>query len=573
MLIKFILSYYRKAPLRIIFGFIMLILVDIVQLIIPRVSQKAIDYIIFGKDYFNKIVFLTLVIGGLALSIGILRFSWRMIILGMSHFIEYDFKNKLYDHLLKLDSSFFNRVKTGDLMAHMTNDMQAIRMSTAFGIISAFDSIFLFLATLVFMLRMNVKLTLLALLPLPFVSLITLISMKLNFKYFKKVQESFSNMTDKVQELISGIKIVQSFNQQQEEVKRFNTISKDYVDKNIVLIKIWGIMFPLIFFFSDLGAAIVLFFGGQQTMLGEISTGEFIAFFVYLGIITWPMMAVGFASNIFQRGNASFKRVYEFLKEEPKIKNREGAKDILLEGNIEFKDVSFYYDENNYVLDKISLQINKGEYIGIIGKIGTGKTTLIKLILRILIEKEGKIFFDGIDANDIRIESIRDSIGYVPQDSFLFSMTIKENIRFANRAADDRLIDEVIKISAFDKDLKDFKDGLDTLVGEKGVTLSGGQKQRLCIARALVRKPRILILDDALSAVDTNTEKEILKNLYIYSKNITTIVISHRISSFINADKIFVLKDGKIESSGKHDELILKSPVYREFYRIQKLEE
>ncbi|MEO0288161.1 MAG: ABC transporter ATP-binding protein [candidate division WOR-3 bacterium] len=573
MLIKFILSYYRKAPLRIIFGFIMLILVDIVQLIIPRVSQKAIDYIILGKDYFDKIVFLTLIIGGLALSIGILRFSWRMIILGMSHFIEYDFKNKLYDHLLKLDSSFFNRVKTGDLMAHMTNDMQAIRMSTAFGIISAFDSVFLFLATLVFMLRMNVKLTLLALLPLPFVSLITLISMKLNFKYFKKVQESFSNMTDKVQELISGIKIVQSFNQQEEEVKRFNVISKDYVDKNIVLIKIWGIMFPLIFFFSDLGAAIVLFFGGQQTMLGEISTGEFIAFFVYLGIITWPMMAVGFASNIFQRGNASFKRVYEFLKEEPKIKNREGAKDILLEGDIEFKDVSFYYDENNYVLDKISLRINRGEYIGIIGKIGTGKTTLIKLILRILIEKEGKIFFDGIDANDIKIESIRDSIGYVPQDSFLFSMTIKENIKFANRDADDRLIDEVIKISAFDKDLKDFKEGLDTLVGEKGVTLSGGQKQRLCIARALVRKPRILILDDALSAVDTNTEKEILKNLYTYSKNITTIVISHRISSFINADKIFVLKDGKIESSGKHDELILESPVYREFYRIQKLEE
>jgi ATP-binding cassette subfamily B protein len=573
MLIKFILSYYRKAPFKIVFGFIMLILVDIVQLIIPRVSQKAIDYIILGKDYFDKIVFLTIIIGGLALSIGILRFSWRMIILGMSHFIEYDFKNKLYDHLLKLDSSFFNRVKTGDLMAHMTNDMQAIRMSTAFGIISAFDSVFLFLATLVFMLKMNVKLTLLALLPLPFVSIITLVSMKLNFKYFKKVQESFSNMTDKVQELISGIKIVQSFNQQEEEVERFNIISKDYVDKNIILIKIWGIMFPLIFFFSDLGAAIVLFFGGQQSMLGEISTGEFIAFFVYLGIITWPMMAVGFASNIFQRGNASFKRVYEFLKEEPKIKNREKAKDILLEGNIEFSDVSFYYDENNYVLDKISLQINKGEYIGIIGKIGTGKTTLIKLILRILIEKEGKIFFDGIDANDIRIESIRDSIGYVPQDSFLFSMTIKENIKFANRDADDRLIDEVIKISAFDKDLKDFKDGLDTLVGEKGVTLSGGQKQRLCIARALVRKPRILILDDALSAVDTNTEKEILKNLYTYSKNITTIVISHRISSFINADKIFVLKDGKIESSGKHDELILESPVYREFYRIQKLEE
>lgn len=573
MLIKFILSYYRKAPFRIIFGFLMLILVDIVQLIIPRIAQKSIDYIVLGKDYFDKIVFLTFIIALLALSIGILRFSWRMIILGMSHFIEYDFKNKLYDHLLKLDASFFNRVKTGDLMAHMTNDMRAIRMSTAFGIISAFDSVFLFLATLVFMLRMNVKLTLLALLPLPFVSIITLISMKLNFKYFKKVQESFSNMTDKVQELISGIKIVQSFNQQEKEVQRFNIISKDYVNKNIILIKIWGIMFPLIFFFSDLGAAIVLFFGGQQTILGDISTGQFIAFFVYLGIITWPMMAVGFASNIFQRGNASFKRVYEFLKEEPKIKNKKDAKYILPEGDIEFKDVSFYYNEGNYILDKVSLKINKGEYVGIIGRIGSGKTTLIKLLLRVLIEKEGKIFFDGKDANDIMIEGIRDSIGYVPQDSFLFSMTIRDNIRFANKEADDKFINEVIKISSFDKDLKDFKDGLNTLVGERGVTLSGGQKQRLCIARALVRKPKILILDDAFSAVDTNTEKEILKNLYNYSKNITTIVISHRISSFINADNIYVLKDGKIENSGKHEELILKSPVYREFYRIQKLEE
>lgn len=573
MLIKFILSYYRRAPLRILFGFVMLVLVDIVQLVIPRVAQKSIDYIVLGKDFFDRIVFLTIIIAGLALSIGILRFSWRMIILGMSHFIEYDFKNKLYDHLLKLDSSFFNRVKTGDLMAHMTNDMQAIRMSTAFGIISAFDSIFLFLATLVFMLKMNVKLTIFALMPLPFISIITLISMKLNFKYFKKVQESFSNMTDKVQELLSGIKIVQSFNQQDWEVQRFNVISKDYVDKNIILIKIWGIMFPLIFFFSDLGAAIVLFFGGQQTILGEISTGEFLAFFVYLGIITWPMMAVGFASNIFQRGNASFKRVYQFLNEQPKIKNKEGARNIFPEGDIEFKDLSFYYEKDNYILDKISLKIGKGEYVGIIGRIGTGKTTLIKIILRILVEKEGELLFDGINANDIKIENIRDSIGYVPQDSFLFSMTIKENIKFANEKADEKFIDEVIRISSFDKDLKDFKYGLETIVGERGVTLSGGQKQRLCIARALVRKPKILILDDALSAVDTNTEKEILKNLYNFSKDITTIVISHRISSFINADNIFVLKDGRIESSGKHEELILKSPVYREFYRIQKLEE
>ncbi len=551
----------------------MLILVDIVQLVIPRLAQRSIDYMVSGKENFDRIVLLVIIILALALSIGILRFSWRMIILGMSHFIEYDFKNKLYDHLLKLDSNFFNRVKTGDLMAHMTNDMQAIRMSTAFGIISAFDSIFLFLATLVFMLKMNVRLTLLALLPLPFVSLITLFSMKLNFKYFKKVQESFSNMTDKVQELMGGIKIIQAYNQQSKEVDRFDSISEDYVQKNIILIKIWGIMFPLIFFFSDLGAAIVLGIGGQQAIVSEISTGEFIAFFVYLGIITWPMMAVGFASNIFQRGNASFKRIYEFLREEPKIKNKSDALYYPIEGNIEFKNVSFWYDGNNRVLDDISFKIEKGQYVGFVGRIGSGKTTLLKLILRIIVEQEGFIYFDGKNANDIMIEGIRDNIGYVPQDSFLFSMSIRENLKFAKKDVEDKIVEEVIHLSAFYKDLSEFKDGLDTIVGERGVTLSGGQKQRLCIARALIKKPKILILDDALSAVDTNTEKEILNNLKEYSKNITTIVVSHRISSFINADNIFVLKDGIIENSGKHEELILKSSVYREFYRIQKLEE
>lgn len=573
MLFKFIISYYKTRPIRILFGFFMLILVDIVQLVIPRLAQKSIDYMVSGKENFDRIVLLVIIISALALSIGILRFSWRMIILGMSHFIEYDFKNKLYDHLLKLDSNFFNRVKTGDLMAHMTNDMQAIRMSTAFGIISAFDSVFLFLATLVFMLKMNVRLTLLALLPLPFVSLITLFSMKLNFKYFKKVQESFSNMTDKVQELIGGIKIIQAYNQQDKEVDRFNSISEDYVQKNIILIKIWGIMFPLIFFFSDLGAAIVLGIGGQQTIVSEISTGEFIAFFVYLGIITWPMMAVGFASNIFQRGNASFKRVYEFLKEEPKIKNKPDALYHPIEGNIEFKNVSFWYDDNNKILDDISFKIEKGQYVGFVGRIGSGKTTLLKLILRIIVEQKGYIYFDGKNAKDIMIEGIRDNIGYVPQDSFLFSMSIRENLKFAKKDVEDKIIDEVIHLSAFYKDLSEFKDGLDTIVGERGVTLSGGQRQRLCIARALIKKPKILILDDALSAVDTNTEKEILNNLKEYSKDITTIVVSHRISSFMNADNIFVLKDGIIENYGKHEELILKSSVYREFYRIQKLEE
>lgn len=572
MLAKFILSYYRRTPLKMLFGFIMLVLVDLAQLFVPRMGQKAIDMIAAGGNDLNELLRLSLITVGLALGIGVFRFTWRMIIIGTSHFIENDFKNKLYDHLLRLDSNFYNRTKTGDIMAHMTNDMQAIRMSTAFGIVSGFDATFLFIAALIFMLKLDVKLTLIAMAPLPVISFITLFAMKLNFKIFKDVQESFSKLTDKVQELISGIKIVQAFRQEDDERERFNETSKEYVKKNIDLIKLWGTMFPLIFFFSDLGAALVLYFGGQFAILGEITPGEFVAFFVYLGIITWPMMAVGWASNIFQRGNASYKRVYEFLKEDAKIKDSSEAKERELEGGIELKNVSFSYGEKR-VFGDLSMSIGKGEYIGIIGRIGTGKSTIAKLLLRIVEPSAGEILFDGCDYRKIKIDSIRDSIGYVPQDSFLFSMSIIDNIKFGKRDATDEDVQRVVKASAFEKDLIDFKQGLETIVGEKGVTLSGGQKQRLCIARALIRKPKILILDDALSAVDTNTEKEILSNLAEFSKGITAIVISHRISSFINADKIYVIGEERVESSGTHAELIINSPLYREFYRIQRLEE
>ncbi|PIP14395.1 MAG: multidrug ABC transporter ATP-binding protein [bacterium (Candidatus Stahlbacteria) CG23_combo_of_CG06-09_8_20_14_all_34_7] len=572
MLARFILSYYKKSPIKILFGFVMLILVDIAQLFIPRMGQKAIDLIASENQDISGLLWLSLITVALALSIGIFRFTWRMIIIGTSHFIENDFKNKIYHHLLNLDSNFYNKTKTGDIMAHMTNDMQAIRMSTAFGVISGFDAIFLFSATLIFMLNLNVKLTLFAMAPLPIISIITLFAMKLMFKYFKDVQESFSQLTDKVQEILSGIKIVQAFRQEEKERERFNVTSKDYVKKNINLIMLWGTMFPLIFLFADLGAAIVLYMGGQYAILGNITPGEFVAFFMYLGIITWPMMAIGWASNIFQRGNASFKRVHEFLKEEAKIIDAKDAKSRELNGDIDLRDITFSY-QDKIVLKGLSMNIKSGEYVGIIGKIGTGKSTIAKLILRILEPTVGEIFFDGISYKKIRIDSVREAIGYVPQDSFLFSMSIMDNIKFGRREATDEEVQNVVKASAFYKDLIDFRHGLDTIVGEKGVTLSGGQKQRLCIARALIRKPKILILDDALSAVDTNTEKEILHNLIEFSKGITTIVISHRISSFMNADNIYVLEDERVESNGKHSDLILSSPLYREFYRIQKLEE
>ena len=554
----------------------MLVAVDIAQLIAPRIIQRAIDYIIatyntsgYNYSYLGKFAFLIFV---LAIAIGIFRFFWRMIIIGMSHFIEMDFKNKLFNHLLLLSNSFFTRTKIGDIMAHMTNDMTAIRRACAFGVIAGFDAVFLFLATLVFMLTLNVKLTLYALIPLPVIALISLFFVKILFKKFKSVQESFSLLTEKVREMISGIKIIQTFQQEELESKNFDKLSQEYLTKNISLIKIWGTMFPLIFLFAEIGMAIILWVGGQQVILNELTTGELVAFFSYMGIIIWPMMAVGMVTNVYQRGNASYKRVLELLEEKPDIYDASRAEQYTLRGNIKLENICFSYGEQD-VLDNINLEIKEGQYIGICGKIGSGKSIIARLILRIIKPQRGRILYDSIDYRKIKISAVRDSIGYIPQDSFLFSDTIENNVRFGKPDATLEEIEEACRIASIHKNIMELKYQYKTVVGEKGVTLSGGQKQRLCIARAIIRKPRILILDDALSSVDTNTEKEIIRNLEHYSKGITAIVISHRISSFIKADNIFVLDKGRIESSGTHRELIKKSDIYKSIYQIQKLEE
>jgi len=551
----------------------MLVAVDVIQLITPRIIQKAIDFISNPRGDYSYLLHLALLIFLLAFAIGILRFLWRMIIIGMAHYIEMDFKNHLYQHLLILSSSFFNRIKTGDIMAHMTNDMKAVKRATAFGIIAGFDSVFLFLATLIFMMTLNVKLTIYALLPLPFISGIALFFIKNLFTKFREVQESFSRMTEKVRELISGIKIIQAFQQEDKETDNFDTLSHDYVEKNISLIKLWGIMFPLIFLFAEIGIAIILWVGGRQVVLNELSTGELVAFFTYLGIIVWPMMAVGIVTNVFQRGNASLKRIYSLLEEEPEISDTPVAIAREIKGDIELKEISFSFDEKKKVVDHLNMHFRVGEYVGICGKIGSGKSMIAKLILREIHPDEGIILYDGIEHSKIKISSVRDSIGYVPQDSFLFSDTISENIRFGKEDATKDEINEVCRIASIHKDIMQLKKNYETVIGERGVTLSGGQRQRICIARAIIRKPRILILDDALSAVDTNTEKEIIKNLSGYIKGITTIVISHRISSFIKSDKIYVLDEGRLESEGIHSELIKKSRIYKNIYQIQKLED
>jgi len=411
----------------------MLVAVDIAQLISPRIVQRAIDYIITtytasGNNY-SYLGKFTLLIFALAIAIGIFRFFWRMIIIGMSHFIEMDFKNRLFNHLLLLSNSFFTRTKVGDIMAHMTNDMTAVRRACAFGVIAGFDTVFLFLATLIFMLTIDLKLTLYALIPLPIISLISLFFMRLLFRKFKSVQESFALLTEKVREMISGIKIIQAFQQEESESNNFDKLSQEYLGENISLIKIWGTMFPLIFLFAEIGMAILLWVGGQQVILNELTIGELVAFLSYMGIIVWPMMAVGMVTNVYQRGSASYKRIIELLEEKPEIYDAPGAEYHTLKGSIKLEKIYFSYGEQA-VLDNVNIDIKQGQYIGICGKIGSGKSILARLILRIIEPQKGKIFYDSIDSKKIKISAVRDSIGYVPQDSFLFSETIEDNVRF-----------------------------------------------------------------------------------------------------------------------------------------------
>lgn len=559
-----------------LFGFFMLVAVDITQLIVPRITQRAIDSIlesyVASQSNYAFLGKFTLLIFILALAIGIFRFFWRMIIIGTAHFIERDFKDRLFEHLNSLSHSFFTKTKIGDIMAHMTNDMDAVRRACAFGVVAGFDAVFLFLATLIFMLTLNLRLTLFALIPLPLIVLISLFFVRRLFQKFKTVQESFSRLTEKAREMISGVKIIQAFQQEEAEAKNFDQLSENYLEKNISLIKIWGTMFPMIGLCAELGIAIILLIGGQQVILRELTTGELVAFFSYMGIIVWPMMAVGMVINIYQRGSASYLRVQNLLQEKPTIYDLSNAKGHYLNGNIKLEKIYFSFDEQ-VILKDINIDIKSGQYIGICGKIGSGKSLIAQLILRIIEPQRGTIFYDSIDYKKIKISTVRENIGYVPQDSFLFSTTIEENIRFGENNASLEEIMEACQIACVHQDIMELKEQYQTVVGEKGVTLSGGQKQRLCIARAMIRKPRILILDDALSAVDTNTEKAILSNLEKYFQGITIIVISHRISSFIKADNIFVLEEGKIESSGTHRELIKKSTIYKNMYEIQKLEE
>jgi ATP-binding cassette subfamily B multidrug efflux pump len=570
-----LLKHFARYKWAVFGGLLCLLVVDALQLIIPRIIKSAVDDLTYRGAAQTDLVGYGLRIVAIAAVMSVLRFYWRFFIIGTSRHIEEDIRNALYSHLQKLSARYYAVNRTGDLMAHAINDLNAVRMACGIGIVAMADALVLGLATIGFMLAINVKLTLLALVPMPVIALFTMRVGRMLHSRFEKVQETFSELTERVRESLAGIRVVKAYSQESHELHRLSDVGKEYVRKNIRLVRVWGAFFPFIMMLSSMSVVIIIFFGGRQVMLGSITTGDLVALTSYLGILTWPMMAMGWVVNILQRGAASMGRINKILGTEPEIADREGAEELTdPRGEVEFSEVTFSYeDKSEPALAGVSFRIPPGNTLGILGRTGSGKSTVCDLLLRIYETDEGGVLLDGRDVKELTLRSLRASIGYVPQDTFLFSDTVRENIRFGDPGANDERVNEAARIAGILEEIEAFPKGLDTLVGERGVTLSGGQKQRIAIARALLGAPSVVVLDDALSSVDTATEERIQLALRSALTDRTSVIVSHRISSLKHADEIIVLDEGRVLERGGHEELLANGKLYSSIYERQLLEE
>lgn len=557
-------------------GILGLVCVDLLQLVTPRVLGNLADA--FQKNHLNPglIQRYALILIAVAVLIAVLRFIWRYLVQRAARGLEMHLRDLLYKHLQTLEPEYYDRHRVGDLMAHATNDLNAIRSTFGIGLVMVTDALVLTTATISLMLStIDARLVLASLLPLPVVVwLATRFSRLLHNRYLK-VQEAFSHLTEQAQESIAGIRVIKSYVQEKPTMEKFNQASERSMQANLNLVRVAGLIFPLVQLFASFSFLIVLGYGGYLILRQEVSLGDFVALNGYLAMLIWPMMAMGWVFSIIERGKASMRRINAILQTGPKIKDAPDA--VVIEkaqGLIEFKNLSFSYNNTSRpALQNIALKILPGQSLGIVGRYGSGKSTLVNLLLRLYDPPDGSIWLDGLDIKRLTLQSLRKQFGYVPQDSFLFSDTIRSNILFGRPEADEVMLAEAVRISLLEKDLASFPQGLDTIIGERGVTLSGGQKQRVAIARAILADPPVLILDDAMSAVDTKTEEAILQNLKGIRQGKTTIVIAHRISTVQHADQIIYLEDGKILEHGTHQELLQNEGRYFQLYQKQLLEQ
>lgn len=554
-------------------GLIALVVVDGLQLIIPRLLKRAVDALTLGTATNSMLLKIAGIIALIAVGIGLMRFLWRYLIIGVSWRIDRDLRNRYFAHLMRIHPGWYDKAVLGDLMARATNDLSAVRMFWGIGIVASADSLIFMIATVVMMILIDFKLMLYALIPLPILTIIVVRVGRIVHRRSRVVQEVFASLMEKAREIYAGIRVVKAYTQEDAEDRNFGELNQTYLKKNMHLMLVWGLFEPFLSVVIGFAYGIVLILGGTSVILGGMSMGDFVAFNSYLGFLIWPMIAMGWIINLYQRGTASMKRINEILSQEPLIVDGEGARDADIEGNIKFDGLSFGYEKDNLVLHNISLDIAAGETVAIVGRTGSGKSTVVRLLPRLYDPPGATLEIDNRDIHKIKLLSLRSQIGMVPQESFLFSDTIAENIRFGKPDASSEEIERCARIAHIYDEIVAFPDGFESEVGERGVSLSGGQKQRIAIARALLVNPKILILDDALSAVDTETEEQILSELKKLFKDRTVIIISHRISTVKDADKIYVIDDGRIVEQGKHDELIEQNGIYAEINRLQELEE
>jgi ATP-binding cassette subfamily B protein len=460
-------------------------------------------------------------------------------------------------------------------MAHATNDIDAVRMALSMGVVFLVDTIILGILTICFMVYIHPKLTLFAILPMPLITLITLLFSRTVHRRFEMVQKAFASLTERVREAIAGIRVIKAYVLEEREEKKVSQLSQDYIQKNLDVVKVWGMFFPIILFLSNFSMAIVLFWGGKLTILESISTGDFVAFMSYLGLLAWPMMALGWAVNVIQRGAASMDRLNRIFEVTPEIFDAPGVVQRgLLRGRIDIRDLTFSAGNGgNALLKNIHLTVSEGERMVMVGRTGSGKTVLCDLVARILESPKGYLFFDGVEIHEIPLEVLRRSIGYVPQDTFLFSDTIRENIAFGRLEATDTEIEEAARLAQIYDEVMNFPERMNTVIGERGMTLSGGQRQRIAIARAVLMNPPILLLDDALSSVDIQTEERVLEGLEKFLRGKTSILVTHRIAPLRRADRIIVLEEGQVVEMGDHGTLLAKGGIYTDLYWQRQLEE